>query len=407
MDDQDTRRLVHQAALDSYNRLVAYLASRSRDVAGAEDALGDAFLAALETWPRAGIPQKPEAWLLTAAHRKLIDTARHARVQVDAMPTLASLAEEAQTMASSVGIFPDERLKVLFICAHPAIDAAVRTPLMLQIVMGLDAARIASTFLVSPPAMSARLARAKAKIRDAGIRFEVPEADELSPRLEAVLEAIYAAYGKGWDDIAGADPRCEGMTAEAIDLGRLLSRLMPSEPEVNGLLALMLHCEARRGARRTVAGQYVPLSEQDATVWSQPMIAEAEQCLKIAARAGKIGRFQLEAAIQSVHAQRACTGITDWETIALMYEGLVRLAPTIGGMVGRAAAIAQARGADAGWSLLQAVPADAARSYQPYWALAANLLTRLQQPEEAEAAYSRAADLCEDPAVRQFLAQRS
>jgi RNA polymerase sigma-70 factor (ECF subfamily) len=302
-------------------------------------------------------------------------------------------------------VFPDERLKLLFICAHPAIDSVARTPLMLQTVLGLDAARIASAFLVRPSAMGQRLTRAKAKIRDAGIAFELPGAEELSPRLDAVLEAIYAAYGSGWDDVAGADPRRKGLATEAIGLGRLLLQLIPAEPEVQGLLALMLHCEARRDARRTPTGGYVPLSEQDVTRWWMPMIEEAEQCL--AAQAGHMGRFQLEAAIQSVHARRAMNGRTDWDSIALLYEGLVRYAPTIGPLVGRAAAVAEARGAASGWSLLQAIPTDAIKSYQPYWALAAHLLKRMQRFDEASAAYSRAIGLCEDPAMREFLKKLS
>lgn len=409
MQSVDARRAVEQAARDSYSRLIAFLSARSRDVAAAEDALADAFHAALETWPGTGVPDKPEAWLLTTARRRLIDRARHARVQADAMPTLLAVADEAQELASTDMTFPDERLKLLFICAHPAIDTAARTPLMLQTVLGLDATRIASAFLVQPSAMGQRLTRAKAKIRDARIAFELPETKELPARLDAVLEAIYAAYGSGWDDVAGADPRRKGLAMEAIDLGRLLLQLMPAEPEVQGLLALMLHCEARRNTRRSPAGSYVPLSEQDVAGWSQPMIAEAEQLLAAAAQAGRIGRFQLEAAIQSVHAQRAqrtFAGRTDWETIALLYEGLVRLAPTIGALVGRAAAIAEARGAPAGWMSLEAIPAEAVKSYQPYWALAAHLLKRMQRLEESEAAYSRAIGLCEDPAMREFLAQQ-
>src|SRR5580704_5034466 len=202
----DARRAVEQAARDSYGRLVAFLAARSHDVAAAEDAPADAFEAALETWPQSGVPQKPEAWLLTVARRRLIDNARHVRVHKDAAPTLRAAAEEAQELATGM-VFPDERLKLMFICAHPAIATAARTPLMLQTVLGLDAARIASAFLARPTAMGQRLARAKAKIRDARIRFELPEAQELPARLDSVLEAIYAAYGSGWDDVAGADPR--------------------------------------------------------------------------------------------------------------------------------------------------------------------------------------------------------
>jgi predicted RNA polymerase sigma factor len=280
----DAHQAVEQAARDSYGRLVAFLAARSRDLAAAEDALADAFRAALENWPKSGVPAKPEAWLLIAARRRLIDDARHVRVHAEAVPALLALANEAQEVASIDMVFPDERLKLLFICAHPAIDAAARTPLMLQTVLGLDAARIASAFLVRPSAMGQRLSRAKAKIRDAGIRFELPERQELAARLDAVLEGIYAAYGSGWEDVAGADARRKGLAVEAIELCRLLLRLMPTEPEVQGLLALMLHCETRRKARRSDTGAYVPLLAQDVTRWSKSTIHEAEQYLRAASR---------------------------------------------------------------------------------------------------------------------------
>jgi predicted RNA polymerase sigma factor len=398
---------VEQAARDSYGRLVAYLTVQWRDLATAEDAIADAFLAALEKWPHTGVPDKPEAWLLTAARRRLIDGARHSRVHAHIMPNLIAMAEDAQKWAGSDNAFPDERLKMLFICAHPEIDPIVRTPLMLQSVLGIDAARIASAFVVKPSTMGQRLSRAKAKIRSGHFNFEFPDANEWPQRLNSVLEAIYAAYGSGWDDITGVDPRRKGLAEEAIYLGRLLLRFMSSEPEVQGLLALMLHCEARRDARRNVTGSYVPLSEQDISRWSRTMIEEAERCLSNAAQAGSIGRFQLEAAIQSVHAQRAWTGRTEWEEIALLYEGLVGLAPTIGVFVGRAAAVAEARGAEIGLALLEAIPTDAIKSYQPYWALIAHLFKRMQKYEEARAAYSRAIGLCTDPSIREFLKQQA
>ena len=209
--------------------------------------------------------------------------------------------------------------------------------------------------------------------------------------------------GRGWEDVTGADPRRKGLAVEAISLGRVLLRLMPQEPEVHGLLALMLHCEARRDARRAVTGGYVPLAEQDVARWSWPMMEEAEELMMAAERMGRIGHFQLEAAIQSMHARRAFTGSTDWEAIALLYEGLVRLAPTIGALVSRAAATAEARGAAAGWALLETIPAEAVSSYQPYWAVAAHLLRHMQRPVEANAAYDRAIGLCEDEAMRDFL----
>ena len=391
------------AARASYGRLLAYLAAQSRDLTAAEDALGEAFLAALETWPRAGVPDKPEAWLLAVARRRLIDGARHARVEDVAAAALRIVVDRAEQEASSKALFPDERLKLLFVCAHPAIDPAARTPLMLQTVLGLDAARIASAFLVAPAAMGQRLVRVKAKIRDAGIRFEIPEPRELPSRLEAVLHAIYAAYGSAWEDVAGADPRRQGLAEEAIWLGRLVTRLLPDEPEGQGLLAIMLHCEARRGARRDAAGRYVPLTRQDVALWTRPLIDEAEEILAAASKAMKAGRFQLEAAIQSVHAQRAVTGRTDWEAIPLLYEGLIRLAPTIGARVGAAAALAEAKGDDAGLAALEAIPPDAVTAYQPYWALSAHLLKRLGRPAEAREAYARAVGLSEDPAVRNFL----
>jgi RNA polymerase sigma-70 factor (ECF subfamily) len=400
-------RAAELAARTSYGRLVAYLASRSRDVASAEDALDDAFVAALETWPRTGVPDKPEAWLLAVARRRLIDAARHASVEAGAVEPLRALVDQAQDDATVTTAFPDERLKLLFVCAHPAIDEAVRTPLMLQTVLGLDATRIASAFLVTGATMGQRLARAKAKIRDTGIRFEIPERHELPSRLAAVLEAIYAAYGSGWEDVAGADPRRQGLAEEAIWLGRLVTGLLPDEPEAHGLLALMLHCEARRAARRDDAGRYVPLDRQDATRWSRPMILEAEERLVAAFRVGRPGRFQLEAAMQSVHAQRAVTGHTDWEAIALLYEGLIRVAPTIGAHVGHAAALAEARGSAAGLRALEFIPQETVASYQPYWALRAHLLRALGQAAEASQAYRRAVGLCEDDAVREFLISRS
>jgi RNA polymerase sigma-70 factor (ECF subfamily) len=401
-----TSEAVEAAARNSYSRLLAFLVSRSRDVAAAEDALADAFLAAIKTWPATGIPAKPEAWLLTAARRRLIDSARHTRVHDEAVPSLIAAVGEAKDLTTTDLVFPDERLKLLFVCAHPAIDPTAHTPLMLQTVLGLDAVRIGSAFLVRPSTMGQRLSRAKTKIRDAGIGFQVPEAGGLPSRLNAVLEAIYAAYGSGWDDISGGDARRKGLAREAISLGRLLLELCPAEPEVRGLLALMLHCEARKEARRTVDGGYVPLSDQDVTRWSEPMIDEAEELLFAAAQSKQIGRFQLEAAIQSAHAGRAKLGRTDWAETASLYEGLVRVAPTIGAFVGRAAAVAEARGASEGWALLEIIPADAVASYQPYWALAAHLFQRMQRFEEAGAAYRRAAGLCEDEALREFLLRK-
>ena len=393
------------AARSSYGQLVAYLARRWRDVAAAEDALGDAFVAALAAWPRDGVPDRPEAWLLAAARRRLLDAGRHAAVRARTAPDLCAAVDEAQD-ASAAAVFPDERLALLFVCAHPSIDETMRTPLMLQAVLGLDAARIASAFVVPAATMGQRLVRVKTKIRDAGIRFEVPDARELPARLGPVLDAIYAAYGRGWEDVAGAEGGRADLAQEAIWLGRLVTRLLPDEPEALGLLALMLHCEARREARRDARGEYVPLGSQDVARWAWSLIDEAERALHAAGRAGAAGRFQLEAAIQSAHAQRGRDGRTDWEAIALLYEGLVRLAPTVGARVGQAAALAEARGAEAGLAALDAIPVAAIARYQPYWALRAHLLGALGRARDMAEAYARAIDLAEDPAARRFLAAK-
>ena len=404
-DPEDARRTIESVARASYGRLVAFLSARTRDVAAAEDALGEALVAALTAWPRDGIPDSPEAWLLTAARRRLVDRARHDRVRAESVPTLELIAGASGEVVAA-GPIPDERLQLLFVCAHPAIDPDVHTPLMLQAILGLDAAAIARAFLVSPAAMAQRLVRAKAKIRDAGIAFELPEARELPERLEAVLNAIYAAYASGWEDAAGTDPRARSLAEEAIWLARVLKERSPEEPEVRGLLALMLHCEARRPARRGADGRFVPLSEQEPRLWIASMIEEAEGELAAATAKARLGRFQIEAAIQSVHAERARSGRTDWSAIAWFYERLVELTPTVGARVGRAAAVAEVQGAAAGLSLLDEIEDRSIGGYQPYWAVRGHLLQTLGRSRDAAEAFDRAIGLAEDDAVRRFLVER-
>ena len=404
-EQESTHRTIERVARESYGRLVAYLSAHTRDVGSAQDALSNALVAALETWPRDGVPQNLEAWLLTTARRSFIDLVRHRQVAEASEPTLALLRDESKHMTLSPE-FPDERLKLLFVCAHPAIDPAMHTPLMLQTVLGLDAARIAHAFLISPTTMGQRLVRAKSKIRDGGIRFEIPQQRELPQRLDAVLEAIYAAFGIGWDDMAGVDQRGRDLAEEAIWLARVLLHLVPGEAEVHGLLALMLHCEARRAARQGPDGRYVPLLEQDSQRWSLPLIEEAEGHLAEAASRGRTGRFQLEAAIQSVHAERARSGRTEWTAIMLFYEQLVHISPTLGTRTAYAAAVGEANGPDAGLAVLDGIGPDAVAAYQPYWAVRAHLLQRLGTTPEAVDAFDRAIGLAEDPAVRQFLLQR-
>ena len=402
---EDAQRAVERVARESYGRLVAYLSVHTHDLASAEDALSNALVSAFTHWPRDGVPQNPEAWLMTAARRSLIDAIRHEKVVVDSEPTLKFLRENSTEAALSTE-FPDERLKLLFVCAHPAIDPAMHTPLMLQTVLGLDAARIAQAFLIAPKTMGQRLFRAKTKIRNGGIPFEIPQERDLPERLDAVLEAIYAAFGIGWDDITGADQRGRDLAEEAIWLSRVLLQLMPGEAEVQGLLALMLYCEARRNARRDDKGRYVPLFEQDVKRWSLPLVEEAERHLARAFQHGRVGRFQLEAAIQSAHAERVRTGRTEWPAVARFYEQLVRISPALGTRIAHAAAIAEANEPEAGLQLLDDIEAEAVSGYQPYWAVRAHILQRLRRTAEASEAYDRAIGLAEDPAVREFLLQR-
>ena len=404
-DEERVKRTVERVARESYGRLVAYLSVHTHDVAGAEDALSEALLKALTVWPRDGVPQNPEAWLLTTARNSVIDFFRHQRVVLDSEPNLLLITQNSAEDSMETK-YPDERLKLLFVCAHPAIDPAMHTPLMLQAVLGLDAVRIAGAYLVSPKTMGQRLVRAKTKIRDGGIRFEVPEKPELSQRLDAVLEAIYAAFGIGWDDMAGADQHGRGLAEEAIWLARVLNQLLPGEAEVQGLLALMLHCEARRAARRDRDGHYVPLSEQDPKLWSLPLIEEAERHLAEASKSGHLGRFQLEAAIHSVHAERARGRRVEWRAIVQFYTQLIRISPTIGRQTGYAAALAEANGPEQGLTVLDAIDRDAVSSYQPYWAVRAHLLQRLGRTAAASDAYERAIGLAEDPAIREFLLKK-
>ncbi len=401
----DAQRVVESVARESYGRLVAWLAAQTRDVAGAEDALGDALLSALATWPRDGVPEKPEAWLLTAARHRLIDAARQARVREEHAETVHLVLGQAADVKEPDEL-PDQRLELLFVCAHPALDPAVHTPLMLQTVLGLDAARIAQAFLVSPATMGQRLVRAKRKIRESGIAFRVPSEPEWPGRLDAVVEAIYAAYGIGWDEAAGAESRGRDLSDEAVWLARVLRDLRPDDPEIRGLLALMLFCEARRAARRDADGRYVPLSEQDPERWSLPLLLEAEGELSAAAAHQRPGRFQLEAAIQSVHADRRVTGRTDWAAIADLYAALLALAPTLGAQIGHAAAVAERDGPAPALAQLDGLDATAVRTHQPYWALRAHLLSRLGRHADASLALDRAIGLAEDDVVRQFLLER-
>ena len=404
--DEQAVSTADAVARRSYSKLVAFLAARTGDVAAAEDALSEAFASALIDWPRKGCPANPEGWLLTAARRKIIDESRRQRRGEIAAGHWQLLAEGLDAAAANPEI-PDHRLALMFACAHPAIDAGIRAPLMLQAVLGVDAATIASAFLVSPTTMGQRLVRAKTKIRQARIRFSVPEREELPGRLAAVLDAIYAAFAEGWADPGGTDVARRDLAEEAMFLGSLVAELLPAEPEALGLLALMLHAESRRRARRNDRGEYVPLADQDPSRWDSRMINGAEALLRRAGTLGSIGRYQLEAALQSAHVHRRRTGEANWPEVVQLYDALSALIDSPVIAINRALALAEMESPSAALDAIKRLEGDARLTeYQPYWAARAELLARTGAPDEARQAYEIAIGLERDPAVRRFLQDR-
>ena len=403
---EQARLTAEAVARESYGKLVAFLAVRTGDVAAAEDALSEAFAAALTDWPVKGCPKNPAAWLLTVARRKSIDVLRGKRRREAASEEFEAAAAILQSAPLEAEI-PDERLAMMFACAHPAIEAGIRAPLILQAVLGLDAARIASAFLMSPAAMSKRLVRAKVKIRQTAIPFRVPERTELPARLDSILNAIYAAFSEGWSDPGGVDAARRDLTQEAIFLARLVAGLLPKEAEALGLLALLLYADARRCARRSADGEFVPLAEQDTVQWDARQIDEAEGLLRRACALGSIGRLQLEAAVQSAHVERCRTGRENWVEVVELYDGLFALARSPVVAINRALAIAEVFGAEAGLDAMPDAGGDVRLAeYQPYWAARAELLSRSGADAEARKAYEIAIGLERDAAVRRFLEKR-
>jgi RNA polymerase sigma-70 factor (ECF subfamily) len=400
------RRAAERAARDSYGRLVAFLAARTRDVAGAEDALAEAFASALKSWPEDGVPANPDAWLLTVARRRQTDAMRRRQTRTAGEVHIQLMTEELEDAAANPEVIPDRRLALMFACAHPDIEAGMRAPLILQTILGLTAIDIAAAFLIPPATMGQRLVRAKARIKEATIPFAVPEREDLAERLDAVLEAIYAAYAKGWTEIG--DTAAERLADEAIWLGRLVVSLLPEEAEAKGMLALMLYAEARRQARRDADGAYVPLEAQDVALWDEPQILAAEALLRGAnATPGPTGRYQIEAAIQSAHVARCITGRANWDAVVALYDVLLGLTHSPVALLNRAAALAETDGPEAALTSLDTIADDKRMAdYQPYWAARGHLAARAGRKAEAHEALTLAIGLATDNAVRHYLIEQ-
>jgi RNA polymerase sigma-70 factor (ECF subfamily) len=399
---------ITRAHHEEWARVVAGLARRFSDLDLAEDAAAEAFVAAVERWPRDGVPPNPGAWLTTTATRKAIDRLRRESRRDDKHQAAQMLSDD--TPPEPTGPVEDDRLRLVFTCCHPALAMEARVALTLRLLGGLTVAEIAHAFLVPETTMARRITRAKAKIKAAQIPYRVPSATDIRERLAGVLAVIYLIFNEGYLATAGDDPVRADLTDEAIRLGRLLHALLPDQGEVTGLLALMLLADARRTARVSRAGELVTLDEQDRGAWNRALVTEGhalvrERIAAVAAGAEPPGRYQLLAAINAVHTDAPTSRDTDWSQIVALYDRLQALDPSPIVRLNRAIAVAELDGADVALAEIDRL-GEALDGYHAYHAARADLLRRIGRSDDSRTAYDRAIRLAGNPAERAYLSRR-